>query len=84
MGRGDGGVIRVVPRIQDISTGIDITKIRQVQMDAAATTTALLQGQVDFTTGWAFTDALRVAKQKPIEPPMPGSARVVKRDAKSL
>jgi NitT/TauT family transport system substrate-binding protein len=62
-------VFRLFPAFAK-AAGIDITKIKQVQMDAAATTTALLQGQVDFTTGWAFTDALRVAKQKPIEPPM--------------
>ena len=31
---------------------------------------ALLQGQVDFTTGWAFTQGVQIAKHKPIEPPI--------------
>jgi NitT/TauT family transport system substrate-binding protein len=52
------------------ATGIDIDKIKQIQTDSNATLTGLLQGQVDFTVGWAFTDALKVAGQKPIEPPM--------------
>jgi NitT/TauT family transport system substrate-binding protein len=52
------------------ATGIDLAKIKQIQTDSNATLTGLLQGQVDFTVGWAFTDALRVAAQKPIEPPM--------------
>jgi NitT/TauT family transport system substrate-binding protein len=52
------------------ATGIDISKIRQVQADSNAVLTLLLQGQVSFATGWAFTDALKVAAQKPIEPPM--------------
>ena len=52
------------------AAGIDIAKIRLVQMDPGATSAAMLQGQVNFTTGWAFTDALRIAKQRPIEPPM--------------
>jgi NitT/TauT family transport system substrate-binding protein len=52
------------------ATGIDLDKIKQIQTDSNATLTGLLQGQVDFTVGWAFTDALKVASQKPIEPPM--------------
>ena len=52
------------------ATGIDINKIKQVQTDSNAVLTGLLQGQVDFTTGWVFTDALKVETQKPIDPPM--------------
>jgi NitT/TauT family transport system substrate-binding protein len=52
------------------ATGIDMSKIKQVQTDSNAVLTGLLQGQVDFTTGWVFTDALKVASQKPIDPPM--------------
>jgi NitT/TauT family transport system substrate-binding protein len=53
-----------------VATGIDMSKIKQVQTDSNAVLTGLLQGQVSFTTGWAFTDALKVAAQKPIEQPM--------------
>ena len=52
------------------ATGIDMSKITQVQTDSNAVLTGLLQGQVDFTTGWVFTDALKVESQKPIDPPM--------------
>ena len=31
---------------------------------------ALLQNNVDFVTGWASGDALNIARQKPIEPPI--------------
>lgn len=53
-----------------VATGIDASKIRLIQADPNAVLAALLQGQVDCATGWAFTDALKVAAQKPIEPPM--------------
>ena len=52
------------------AAGIDITKIKMIQTDSATVLTALLQGQVQFTTGWAFTDARKVASVKPINPPM--------------
>lgn len=52
------------------ATGVDINKIKLVQMSAAATHSALLQGQVDFTTGWAFTQGVQIAHYKPIEPPI--------------
>lgn len=52
------------------ATGVDMSKIKLIQMTPAATQTALLQGQVDFTTGWAFTQGVAMAKMKPIEEPM--------------
>jgi NitT/TauT family transport system substrate-binding protein len=52
------------------AAGVDISKIKLIQMTPAATQTALLQGQVDFTTGWAFTQGVAMAKMKPIEEPM--------------
>jgi NitT/TauT family transport system substrate-binding protein len=52
------------------ATGIDMSKIKQVQTDSNAALIGLLNGQVDFTTGWVFTDALKVESQKAIDPPM--------------
>jgi NitT/TauT family transport system substrate-binding protein len=52
------------------ATHLDMSKVKVVPVDAGAVLTSLLQGQVDFATGWAFTDALRVAAQKPIAPPI--------------
>jgi NitT/TauT family transport system substrate-binding protein len=52
------------------ATGIDMNKIKQVQTDSNAALIGLINGQVDFTTGWVFTDALKVESQKPIDPPM--------------
>ncbi len=49
---------------------IDTGKIKIVQTDSSAVLTALLQGQVVAATGWAFTDAVKVSTQKPIEPPI--------------
>jgi NitT/TauT family transport system substrate-binding protein len=40
------------------ATGIDLKKIKMAQMAAGATHAAVLQGQVDFTTGWAFTQGV--------------------------
>jgi NitT/TauT family transport system substrate-binding protein len=52
------------------ATGIDLKKIKMAQMAAGATHAAVLQGQVDFTTGWAFTQGVQMAKHKPIEEPI--------------
>jgi NitT/TauT family transport system substrate-binding protein len=52
------------------ANGIDMGKIVKVQMSSATVFSALLQGNVDFVTGWASNDALRIARQKPIEPPI--------------
>lgn len=49
---------------------IDLDKVKMVQMSAGATHSALLQGQVDFTTGWAFTQGVQIAQHKPIEEPI--------------
>jgi NitT/TauT family transport system substrate-binding protein len=52
------------------AAGIDLRTIKVVPMAAGATHAAVLQGQVDFTTGWAFTQGVQVAKHKPIEEPI--------------
>jgi NitT/TauT family transport system substrate-binding protein len=53
-----------------LATGIDLTKVKMAQMAAGATHAAVLQGTVDFTTGWAFTQGVQIAKHKPIEEPI--------------
>jgi NitT/TauT family transport system substrate-binding protein len=52
------------------ANGIDMSKIVKVQVSSATVYSALLQGNVDFVTGWASNDALKIARQKPIEPPI--------------
>ncbi len=52
------------------ANGIDMGKVVKVQVSTATMFSALLQGNVDFVTGWATNDALRIARQKPIEPPI--------------
>jgi len=50
------------------ATGIDIKKVKMVQIAAGSSHAALLQGQVDFTTGWTFTQGVQIARHKPIGP----------------
>ena len=52
------------------AAGIDQSKVKKVQLSHAVVHTALLTGQIDFMIGWEFTDALRIARQKPIETPI--------------
>src|SRR5205085_6601770 len=52
------------------AAGIDLRKVKVVPMAAGATHAAVLQGQVDFTTGWAFTQGVQMAKHKAIEEPI--------------
>lgn len=52
------------------AAGIDESKVKKVQLSHAVVHTALLTGKIDFMIGWEFTDALRIARQKPIEPPI--------------
>jgi NitT/TauT family transport system substrate-binding protein len=52
------------------ASGVDIKKVKMVQIAAGTSHAALLQGQVDFTTGWAFTQGVQIAKHKPIESPI--------------
>src|SRR5262249_35970823 len=52
------------------ANGIDMDKVVKVQVSTATLFSALLQGNVDFITGWATNDALRISRQKPIEPPI--------------
>lgn len=52
------------------AAGFDASKVKKVQLSHAIVHTSLLQRQIDFMVGWEFTDALRVARQKPIEQPI--------------
>ncbi len=52
------------------AAGVDMKKVKMVQISAGTSHAALLQGQVDFTTGWAFTQGVQIAKHKPIEQPI--------------
>jgi NitT/TauT family transport system substrate-binding protein len=49
---------------------IDIKSITRIQLSSSTLYSALLQGNVDFITGWASNDALKISRQKPIEPPI--------------
>lgn len=61
--------VRLFPALAK-NAGIDESKVKKVQLSHAVVHTALLQGTIDFMVGWEFTDALRLARQKPIETPM--------------
>jgi len=52
------------------ANGIDMGKIVKVQVSSSTLYAALLQGKVDFITAWASNDALKIARQRPIEPPI--------------
>lgn len=49
---------------------IDVSKIQRLNVSAEARYSVVLQGNADFMVGWSFTDALKIAKQKPISPPV--------------
>lgn len=49
---------------------IDLSKVNKVQLSFATRNTSLLQGNVDFITAWVSPDAYKIAKQKPIDPPI--------------
>ncbi len=51
-------------------TNIDVSKINFVSLSIATENPMLLQGNIDYIAAWAPTDALRIARQKPIEPPI--------------
>src|SRR5215468_3650009 len=40
------------------AAGVDLKKVKMVQISAGNSHAALLQGQVDFTTGWTFTQGV--------------------------
>lgn len=52
------------------ANNIDTSKITSVQLGPGTDQAMLLAGNVDFIAAWASTDAVRVARQKPIEPPL--------------
>lgn len=49
---------------------INVSKIHRLNVSAEARYSVVLQGNADFMVGWSFTDALKIAKQKPISPPV--------------
>jgi NitT/TauT family transport system substrate-binding protein len=63
------GVFRFFPAFCTL-TGVDINKIKLVQVDPAVTLQLLIGKQVDFSSAWVFTDASRLAAQMPMEKPM--------------
>jgi NitT/TauT family transport system substrate-binding protein len=62
-------VFRIFPAFAN-AAGIDRSKVKLVQMASGATHTALLQGQVDMTSGWAITQGVSINRHKPIERPI--------------
>lgn len=50
--------------------GVDVGKVRKVSLNHSAAITSLLNGDVDFICAWALQDGLKIAKAKPIAPPM--------------
>jgi NitT/TauT family transport system substrate-binding protein len=51
-------------------TGINVDTIKKTQLSYSTVYSSLIDGNVDFTNGWVTVDALKVAKVKPIEPPL--------------
>lgn len=49
---------------------VDLSKVTKVQLSFATRNTSLLQGNVDFITAWTSPDSYKIAKQKPIDPPI--------------
>jgi NitT/TauT family transport system substrate-binding protein len=49
---------------------VDLGKVSKVQVSFATRNTSLLQGNVDFITAWTSPDSYKIAKQKPIDPPI--------------
>lgn len=52
------------------ATHIDVSRIRRVQLQHSASYTSLVLGRVDFISGWAIADALKVGAVKPVAPPI--------------
>jgi NitT/TauT family transport system substrate-binding protein len=52
------------------ATGINLEKVRRIQIESGARYSVLLQGNADFVIGWSFTDAFKINKLKPIAPPL--------------
>jgi NitT/TauT family transport system substrate-binding protein len=49
---------------------IDLQSVHKISLSAAASRTALMNGDVDFICGWASADALKLARVKPLNDPM--------------
>jgi len=52
------------------ANNIDVDKITRINVSAESRYSVVLQNNADFMVGWSFTDALKIAKQKPISPPV--------------
>ena len=52
------------------ATGIDESSIRKIQISQSTSDSSLLLGSVDFISGWSIADALKIARIKPIAPPI--------------
>ena len=52
------------------ATGIDESSIRKIQINQSTSYSSLLLGSVDFISGWSIADALKIARIKPIAPPI--------------
>jgi NitT/TauT family transport system substrate-binding protein len=49
---------------------IDLSTIRKISVSAAASRTALLNGDVDFICGWTPSDSIKISRIKPINEPV--------------
>jgi NitT/TauT family transport system substrate-binding protein len=52
------------------ATGIDASTIKRIQISQGTSYSSLLLGSVDFISGWSIADALKIARVKPIAPPI--------------
>lgn len=52
------------------SAGVDVSKIKQVQVDPSVALQLFMSKQINFTIAWAFTDGARLALQTPMEKPI--------------
>jgi NitT/TauT family transport system substrate-binding protein len=49
---------------------LDLNKIRKVTLSPSTALVALVRGDVDFICGWGMEEGLKIARLKPIAPPM--------------
>jgi len=52
------------------ATQLDVSTIKRVQLQHSASYTSLILGNVDFISGWAIADALKVGAMKPVASPI--------------
>jgi NitT/TauT family transport system substrate-binding protein len=63
------GIFRLFPAFCALA-GVDINKIKLVQVDPSVSLQLLVQRQVAFAAAWLFTDSSRLAAQFPMEKPL--------------